>query len=132
MLGFYAVFGVVLFTFGCASRTPYHCTDDTQCVDHSTAGVCEATGFCSFPDSSCEGGRRYEQHAGDGLANQCLPAACGGIGAACCDSEAGAACIGGASCIAGSCQACVADIALGRRFSCRLHADKTLACSGDN
>ncbi len=35
-------------------------------------GVCEPEGFCSLPDPSCGGGRRFDETAGDGLAGQCL------------------------------------------------------------
>jgi len=34
--------------------------------------MCEASGFCSFPDASCASGRRYGQHAGAGLVDECV------------------------------------------------------------
>jgi len=107
----------------------YVCTSNTECVSNGVAGVCEAEGFCAFPDPSCESGQRFEPNAGGGLAGECT-VACGGVGQACCDNEN--ACTPGASCTAGTCAACVTDIGLGRRFSCALHANGAVWCTGDN
>jgi hypothetical protein len=63
---------VVLALMAVACGRPvFGCRDDTQCVTPDGAGVCEVSGFCSFPDPSCASGRRYGKHAGDGLANTC-------------------------------------------------------------
>jgi hypothetical protein len=35
--------------------------------------MCEASGFCSFPDTLCPSTRRYGEHAGSGLAGTCVP-----------------------------------------------------------
>jgi hypothetical protein len=49
----------------------FECKTTDQC---GTDGICELTGFCSFPDTTgaCTAGRRYDASAGD-LANQCIP-----------------------------------------------------------
>ena len=53
--------------------TPFTCSNDTQCVQDGVAGMCRDPGYCSFPDESCESQQRYGTHAGDGLAEQCVP-----------------------------------------------------------
>ena len=57
---------VVLLSAGCLRATEYHCTSSDQC---GTGGTCEASGYCSFADSSC--GQRYGAQAGP-YANQCV------------------------------------------------------------
>ena len=49
----------------------FQCANNAQC-DEVTGGVCESTGFCSFPDGSCTSGQRYGDRAGDGLAEICV------------------------------------------------------------
>ena len=46
---------------GCLRTTEYRCAGDSTC---SGGGVCETTGFCSFPDGECTSGRRYNDSAG--------------------------------------------------------------------
>lgn len=129
---------VVVAALGCANRTPYSCASSSQCVLAGEAGRCEPEGFCSFSDSQCESGQRFEPKAGGGLAGTCVAveivppdaAPCGGISEACCST--GAACVAGTSCTAGTCQACVADLSFGRRFGCTLRKDGTSWCSGEN
>jgi len=48
----------------------YRCGVDSECSFGGAAGVCESTGFCSFPDDECESGYRYGEHAGS-FANTC-------------------------------------------------------------
>jgi len=52
----------------CIVGGAFACLEDAQC---SGDGVCEPTGWCSFPDASCSSGTRYSPWAGDGLANDC-------------------------------------------------------------
>ena len=53
---------------GCLQPVAFPCGVDEDCrVD----GVCEAVGFCSEPDETCPSGRRFSEHAGDGLAGAC-------------------------------------------------------------
>lgn len=54
----------------CVDLQPYACGDDDACTS-ADAGVCEASGHCSYPDAECDSGRRYGDLAGEGLANQC-------------------------------------------------------------
>src|SRR5262245_28266566 len=61
-----------------AGDEPFTCRESTQCVLGGAQGICEATGHCSFPDPTCMGGRRYGEHAPDGLSRVCIKArSCG-------------------------------------------------------
>lgn len=62
---------VSLFASTCAVP-PYACSDDAQCIFGGREGTCEAIGWCSYPDPSCEGGARFSTHAGDGRADRCV------------------------------------------------------------
>ena len=57
---------------GCAKET-FFCDAAEDCTRSSGEGVCEPTGYCSFPDSDCESGRRYGDLAPSGLAGTCVP-----------------------------------------------------------
>lgn len=46
----------------------FGCQESTQCGD---GGVCEAVGYCSFPDDDCASGRRFGELAGD-FAGMCV------------------------------------------------------------
>lgn len=64
-----ALLGVVLLgPSGCGSPL-FSCIDENQCGPEAT---CEPSGFCSFPDPSCDSGRRYGQHSGS-LSDACVP-----------------------------------------------------------
>jgi alpha-tubulin suppressor-like RCC1 family protein len=68
--GFLALPGLV----GCgAFDVPFACNADDQCVGTHSAGTCEPTRSCSFPDSACPSRRRYADLAPDELRNQCVP-----------------------------------------------------------
>ena len=128
---------MLLLAAGCAHKTAYTCSSSDQCVHAGVQGVCEAQGYCSFPDMSCAGGQRFEPSAGGGLGGTCVMsmpdagvAACGALGQACC-SEA-PACVAGGSCQAGTCTSCVADVHFGRHFSCVLETTGTIWCAGDD
>ena len=99
----------------CGSKSPYACTDDTQCVRAGDTGVCAGPGFCAFADPACDGGFRFEDRAGDGLANTCTAAA----------GDGGVDALGEGS-------TCIADVAFGRRFGCILKTDSSVWCSGEN
>lgn len=47
----------------------YACTENAEC---GADGVCEAEGWCSFPDERCESGRRYAEFSGGGLGGACV------------------------------------------------------------
>jgi cysteine-rich repeat protein len=52
----------------CIVGGAFACTENAEC---SGDGVCEPTGWCSFPDASCSSGARYSPWAGDAFANDC-------------------------------------------------------------
>jgi cysteine-rich repeat protein len=62
-----ALFGAALLS--CAPAGAFECQADSQC----SGGRCEADGWCSFPDTRCDSGQRYGEHAGGGLAGECVP-----------------------------------------------------------
>lgn len=59
----------VVASAGCLRKTEYKCTDSTQC---GASGQCEDTGFCSFPDSACDSGRKYAEYSGSTFSNECV------------------------------------------------------------
>jgi alpha-tubulin suppressor-like RCC1 family protein len=64
----------VLCAQGCdVGAVPFVCAYDGQCVQEGVQGDCEANGWCSFPDPSCESGARYAEHASEELSEQCVP-----------------------------------------------------------
>lgn len=65
--------GVLVWLTGCGLSDTFACESDEQCVHAGTAGVCQSTGYCSFPDAACSSGQRYGAHAGDGLERSCVP-----------------------------------------------------------
>ena len=128
---------VAVCALGCGGRDAYHCTSSDQCIGNGARGVCEPSGYCSFDDPSCSTGRRFEDHAGGGLAGTCVDIdagvdnpVCGAVDQACCAS--GPACVANGVCTSGTCKACVADLAFGRHFGCVLEADHTVWCAGEN
>ncbi|MBC8073601.1 MAG: DUF2341 domain-containing protein [Deltaproteobacteria bacterium] len=58
---------------GC-SASAFVCASDDDCTGGNTPGVCEPLGACSFDDDDCDSGRRYGDHARDGLAGACVDA----------------------------------------------------------
>jgi hypothetical protein len=56
-------------TAGCLRSTEFKCATDTDCS--ASGAVCEATGYCSFTDSSCAMGRRYGDFSGS-YSKQCV------------------------------------------------------------
>lgn len=61
-----------LFTLvaGCTANA-FACEDAGDCAG-VMGGVCESTGWCSFPDDTCDSGRRYGEWAGNELAGACV------------------------------------------------------------
>lgn len=61
------------FSAACLNFDPYTCVTNTDCVLDGAPGVCQLTGFCSYPDPACVPTMfRYEENAGDGLGGQCV------------------------------------------------------------
>jgi hypothetical protein len=50
----------------------FTCDADGQCAGLGVDGVCEAEGFCSFPDGGCPSGRRFGEHAAADLIGACV------------------------------------------------------------
>lgn len=65
---------------GCVTDAGFHCETDEQCSSNLN-GMCEPTGFCSFPDGECTSGRRYGDEAA-GLSGLCTDETPGGADAA--------------------------------------------------
>lgn len=61
----------IALALGC-SADAFPCAQDSDCAG-ATAGACEASGWCSFPDDACDSGRRYGRWAGRGLGDACVP-----------------------------------------------------------
>lgn len=55
-------------SLACAPDDVFECASDQQCGGE---GVCESTGFCSFPDATCATGRRYGALSGP-FAGECV------------------------------------------------------------
>jgi hypothetical protein len=55
-------------SLACAPDDVFECASDQQCGGE---GVCESTGFCSFPDATCASGRRYGALSG-AFAGECV------------------------------------------------------------
>jgi alpha-tubulin suppressor-like RCC1 family protein len=130
---------IAVFAGACDRREPYSCASSEQCVQGAAHGMCEPSGFCSFADPSCEGGRRYEASAGDGLGGSCIevelappppPEVCGAVAQTCC--KTGLACTANGRCDGGTCGRCVTEVALGRHAACLLKYDGTVWCAGEN
>jgi hypothetical protein len=49
--------------FGC-STPEFLCQSSDECASGPDAGICEESGYCSFPDAACESGQRYGGLAG--------------------------------------------------------------------
>jgi alpha-tubulin suppressor-like RCC1 family protein len=64
--------GATVSVEGCLSFQPFSCAADGQCDDRE-GGICADGNFCAYPDGDCmEAGLRYDEHAGDGLAGECV------------------------------------------------------------
>lgn len=60
---------ILVLVTACAQPDPaFVCTTDEACGD---GGRCEAIGFCSFDDATCDKGRRFSEHSGE-LASTCV------------------------------------------------------------
>jgi hypothetical protein len=64
----------------CTSTGAFECEADEQCQDGSRLGRCESSGWCSFPDATCDSGYKYGTHAGEGLADACVDPSLGSSG----------------------------------------------------
>lgn len=55
-------------TLSCGARD-FNCQDSDDC---GSDGMCQSSGYCSFPDTECPSGQRYGELAGAGLAGECV------------------------------------------------------------
>lgn len=65
---------VALAVTSCADAGAFMCETAADCAAAASGGLCEASGYCSFPDDACPSGRRYGSHAPAALASMCVPA----------------------------------------------------------
>ncbi|MEM9457818.1 MAG: LamG domain-containing protein [Myxococcota bacterium] len=56
---------------GCEVDDAFSCQSDAQCFTDG-AGLCQPTGYCSFPDEDCQSGQRYGELSGP-FAKSCVP-----------------------------------------------------------
>jgi hypothetical protein len=56
----------------------FHCSEDDDCRDQGSSGVCTELGYCAFEDASCPTGFEYGALAPSSIAGSCVP---GGVGA---------------------------------------------------
>lgn len=49
----------------------FQCSDTEDCAGRP-GGVCESTGYCSFPDDECPSGRRYGEFSQGSLSGACV------------------------------------------------------------
>jgi hypothetical protein len=57
---------------GWACALTFPCDADEQCARDGAAGTCQASGYCSFPDDSCDSNQRYGDLAPSELAGTCV------------------------------------------------------------
>ena len=62
--------GVASFAPACA-LPGFSCERPEECVSDGIQGVCQPSGFCSFPDEDCESAQRYGDHAGE-FSDECV------------------------------------------------------------
>lgn len=66
---------------GCGPAAAFQCENDLDCLRGSqTPGMCQAVGYCSFPDGACESGQRFGEFS-DAFGDKCVPADGSGSGA---------------------------------------------------
>jgi hypothetical protein len=61
-----------LLAAGCGPGV-FACDEDVDCGGADESGLCEANGYCSFPDAACPSGRRYGERGPAGIAGSCVP-----------------------------------------------------------
>lgn len=62
----------VALQISCRATGVFTCEQDSQCARAGSMARCEIAGYCSFDDSACSSGWRYDEHAEDGYAGQCV------------------------------------------------------------
>ncbi len=91
MLRLYKEWWLVLAAAAAGCAVTFPCSSDEQCDRDGVGGVCQASGYCSFPDNACESTQRYGELAPAELAGTCVPVGDDeGSGTATLDTESGA------------------------------------------
>ncbi len=99
------VLAAALVLGACTPLTAYTCTDNSNCVDaQGKQGVCDTTGVCSFPDSTCADTSLRLVGVEPGTKGSCVAAA----------------------------RHCVSEVAVGADVICALRSDHAVYCWGDN
>jgi hypothetical protein len=60
---------------GCRATGDFSCLENRDCELAGIDGVCEPSGYCSFPDDTCGSGKRYGDFAPSGIGGECVPTA---------------------------------------------------------
>jgi hypothetical protein len=55
----------------CRIDAVFDCERDDQCQLRGQIGACAASGYCTFPDPSCDSGSRYDDRAGGSYGGTC-------------------------------------------------------------
>lgn len=79
-LGLVALVGLLGGGAGCLGGDAFLCESDDVCQQAGVSGLCQPSGYCSFPDDACPSGQRYGDHAGGSLAGICVDASNEGTG----------------------------------------------------
>ncbi|MEM6994910.1 MAG: hypothetical protein AAF721_30640 [Myxococcota bacterium] len=65
--------GACFVAGACLQLGAYVCASNDACRSDGDQGVCQPSRYCSFADTTCDSGQRYDEFAGDGLADDCVP-----------------------------------------------------------
>jgi hypothetical protein len=59
---------------GCGGGSSVFTCVQNEACNEKLGGICESTGFCAYPDSTCPSGYKYSNNAGKDHAGLCVPA----------------------------------------------------------
>ncbi len=131
MIGGAAALGLGLAS--CLGLAPYACQQDSQCRLDGRQGWCEAEGYCSLPDTGCDGGRRFSEHAPAEYSEACVDAAGSGSGSGSTGTTQGGSDVGDTetACVAEDC-GCAEQLFVGTWHGCATTTQGDLRCWGSN
>ena len=72
VVGMRAAAGGLGMILGCLGTDAFLCESDEACQQGGVSGLCQPSGYCSFPDDECASGHRYGAHAGGSLSGTCV------------------------------------------------------------
>lgn len=64
--------GIALAQISCSPIGPFACSGDAGCQADGRDGRCEAVGYCSYPDDTCDSGRRFSGFAAEEFSRGCV------------------------------------------------------------